>query len=228
MLMKQLSIIIPTMWRHKPFVTFLYQLLNYPAVGEVFLINNDVERTPFQELVEHPKLKIKHFPENITVNPSWNYGVAQTNFEYLLILNDDITFDLTALDTVLNFMQQGRFIVNFPHPNDPYTVTGESRLVKYQPGHKLHHIGCMMFIHRRDYIPIPSGLNFDYGDTWMWDYMLARYNENYLLENIFYDTPMSVTNQTLPNRQNIYLKETELVIGSWNYYISWAVAMLRT
>lgn len=226
--MKQFSVIIPTMWRYAPFTVFLYQLLNHPAVGEVFVINNDIERTPFHELKEHPKLKMKNFPENMTVNPSWNYGVAQTTFDYLLILNDDIVFDLTALDKVLEFLEQGKFIVmNFPHPEDPYTVTGQMRLVKYYTGHKLHHIGCMMFMHRNDYLPIPSGLNYNYGDNWFWDYMIARYNENYLLENIYYDSPKSVTIQTITNRENLFLKETEIVGGMWDYYVSRAAASLQ-
>jgi len=203
------------MWRYKPFVPFLYQLADHWSVGEVIIFNNAIRDTP--PLNPHPKIKLINFPENIKVNPAWNYSVSQSQYENLFILNDDVIFDLGVLGMILEFLQQGRVIMANLAKSDDQSTLGHARLVKYQPGHRVHHMGCMMFIHRDDWYPIPAGLEINYGDSWIWDYMLAKYNENYLLENAFIDTPESVT--TLLDREHIYLRETELVRGMWDYYI---------
>ena len=221
--MKQFSVIIPTMWKYGPFFSFLYKLLEHPTVGEVFIINNNVTNTPL--LSQHSKLRMKNFPDNMMINPAWNYGVAQSNFDHLLILNDDVTFDTNVLYTVSEFLDKGKLLViNRPHPDDPPKDTsGGPKIVKYQPGHKLLHIGCMMFVHRKDWLPVPAGLNLYYGDSWLWDHMLKRYDENYLIEDLSLDTPMNNTTcGTLPDREHQYLKETELVIGFWDHFISQA------
>jgi len=220
--MKQFSVIIPTMWKYTPFFLFLKQILNHPSVGEVIIVNNAFRDTPLIE--NHPKITMLTFPENIKINPAWNYAVAHATYEHLLILNDDVVFDLGVLEGVLNFLEQGKLVmINLPHPDAPYTVTGEARIVKYQPGHRLYHIGCMMFLHRADWYPVPSGLDLYYGDTWLWGYMLEKYNENYLLENAFVDTPTNSTCGTFSDRENTYNRETALYAGMYKFYISQAV-----
>ena len=217
-IMKQFSVIIPTMWRFAPFFKFLYNMLNHPCVGEVILIDNDVMVTPLLE--NHPKLRVFQFPKNIKVNPAWNLGAACAQFEHLLILNDDVLFDLKTLDFVLEFLEPGRLVmINLPHPTNPYVVTGVPRLVQFQPGYQLFHIGCMMYIHRNDWHAIPSGLELFHGDTWIWDYMLAKYNQNYLLENAAVFTPGSVTCNTFTDKEEINSLETQLYLSMSKFYI---------
>ena len=216
------------MWKFTPFFLFLYELLNHPTVGEVIVLNNNANDTP--HLTEHPKLRMMNFVDNTMINPAWNYGVANANFDYLCILNDDVLFDLNQLPVVIDFLEKGKLItINLQPPEKPFDVIGEGRIVKYHLGYKLYHIGCMMFVHRDDWEPIPAGLNLYYGDNWLWDVMLARYNENYLLENIFIETPTNVTCGSLPNmdRHYEYLKETELVSGSLAYFVTRAASIKR-
>ena len=86
------TIIIPTMWRYQPFVKFLTDLLDHELIHEVIIINNDKSKTP--ELPNSSKLRLVDYGGNIYVNPSWNRGVRLSNTENVVIINDDLIFDL--------------------------------------------------------------------------------------------------------------------------------------
>ncbi len=52
-----LSVIIPTMWKFKPFPRYLEQIIGQDCIGEVILIDNDIEARP-KDFFSHPKIKL--------------------------------------------------------------------------------------------------------------------------------------------------------------------------
>lgn len=210
------SIIIPTMWKFKPFTSFLETLVLHPQVGEIILINNLASSTPEAPVLSHPKVKMHTFPQNIFVNPAWNFGVAVSQFDNLCILNDDVIFDPKVLDKVSDLLQPSKmFAVNLPPLGSNTPNLGSVRIRKFQEGQPLFHFGCLMFIHKNDWIPIPAGLNLYYGDNWMWDSMKARYDENYVIEDLFLYTPFNTTGATLPDREYLFQLESLFVERYW-------------
>jgi hypothetical protein len=215
--MNKISIVVATMWRFQPFIDFLKDIVEHPAVGEVIIINNAWKDTPTDSVLQHQKVRLYNFPENIYVNPAWNVGVAISAFDNLCILSDDVIFDLKLLTRIQAQLTQGKiFAVNVPF-DTTVQIKGLIEFKKFHEGMQLYHYGCLIFMHKDDWVPIPSGLNISYGDCWMWDSMKAKYNENYVIEDLFFYTPSGATLAVIPDRDHIYGRETELVKSYWPF-----------
>jgi hypothetical protein len=212
--MNQISIVIPTMWKFAPFINFLKDLLEHPLVGEVIIINNDIGSTPQSEVLKHPKVKLKVFLNNIIVNASWNFGVAIAENEKVCILNDDIIFDLRVFNRVSEFLEPGKFVVTVPESHlvasGGHIVQGHIRIEPYHRGVDMFHFGAMMFICKQDWIDIPAGLDMFYGDYWAFETMLTRFNQNYIVRDVFFWTEIETTSSTFSNKEEIYNKETQI------------------
>lgn len=72
----------------------LENLYNDPAVGEIILIDNsetmEAYSFPFGDNKWFDKLKPVQMDRNMYVNPSWNWGVSKSSFDYIALVNDDI------------------------------------------------------------------------------------------------------------------------------------------
>jgi len=92
---KKFSVVIPTMKRcWNITLRLLENLYNDPAVGEIILIDNsetmEAYSFPFGDNKWIDKLKPVQMDYNMYVNPSWNYGVRKSSFDYIILANDDI------------------------------------------------------------------------------------------------------------------------------------------
>jgi predicted O-methyltransferase YrrM len=193
------SVVVPTMWKFKPFMNFLTTLLNYKLVGEVILIDNDIVKTPedFMWISQNPKLKVVYSGINIGVNPAWNIGVEKAKFPYICLLNDDMIFDLTVLDKLPKFLNDYNTGVIGICPgvkefNQPLFIDGEINITPWQNEHT-YGFGCLMFINKKNYIPIPEDLVIYYGDNFIFDTCLANKKTNYIISNILHYTPYATT-----------------------------------
>jgi hypothetical protein len=202
------------MWKFPPFVSFLKDLVLHPAVGEIIIINNCVNETIASDILSHSKIKILDFKENIFVNPAWNIGVALSSFDNICLLSDDVIFDIKLLDRLTDQLTSGKmFVVNLPDSN---TITrGTIEIKQYVDGDRIFHFGCLMFLHKSNWVPIPAGLNVYYGDSWLWDLIKNTTGENYVINDLFLYTPTNTTGQTIPDIATIYMKESLLVDALW-------------
>lgn len=197
--MSKFSLVIPTMWRYAPFVDFLTHLVKLDLVGEIIIIDNDITKTPKDQILHHPKVKLHRFIKNIFVNPAWNYGVAVSSYDKICIMNDDIIFDLKVFSILEDLLKQGTMYTVCPEYDKSKTVTGDPIIRHFKNDIALFHFGALMFVHKEDWIEIPAGLDISHGDNWIWETMLCRHNQNYVVQNLFYHTPGSVTNSTITN-----------------------------
>jgi glycosyltransferase involved in cell wall biosynthesis len=190
------SVIVPTMWRVPvQFVAFVDALCQHARVGEVIIINNDNTRTP-NNLPVSSKIKMLDYGRNIYVNPAWNVGVAESRFDKLCIVNDDVVFSLEILERLDNLLtpEAGVFglcpgVADFAQP--PVT-TGTIDIVPWT-GQHTYGFGCLMFVHKKSWQSIPPGLDIYYGDNYIFDLQLARNKTNYLITNMIFKSQFAAT-----------------------------------
>ena len=85
--MNKVSVIIPTLWKAKEFTDHLVDVLvDDESVGEIIIIDN----APTDFCYTDEKVYTLKQSENLYVNPSWNLGVEESDYDKFIILNDDI------------------------------------------------------------------------------------------------------------------------------------------
>lgn len=205
------SVIIPTMWRYKPFTKFLWDLVEDPLVGEVVIINNSVENTPNDLILYHDKVRMFNQENNIYVNPAWNLGVEKASYDQLCIANDDIVFDMKLFDRLKYEVtpENGAFgmVCGEPQFNQPLLTDGTLDITKCDtPYNYQTHFGFgqLMFVHKSNWTPIIPGLNIYWGDNYIYDTIYYKLNRNFILSNFLFKTPHSATCTTLGEDLNVH------------------------
>ena len=204
-----LSIVVPAAWGYDPFCNFLEHVVELPVVGEVIIINNNVERTPDHSVLNHPKIKHHKMEKNIFVNPAWNLGVTLAAYDKICFLSDDVAVDLraffegdrfvsketgvlwigTSWNTYRLHMEQ--FDQIKPEKYKELIVKGDARIKKASELPDSCGSGSLFFIHKENWVPIPDQLKVYWGDTWQQDMQSHHRRYNYYLNDCFYYSPWS-------------------------------------
>jgi glycosyltransferase involved in cell wall biosynthesis len=200
------------MWRYKPFVEFLSQLVSCDQVDEIILIDNDTARTPNAQILSHKKIKSYNFGRNIFVNPAWNFGVHVSRNDSVCILNDDVSFDLRLFDRVAAVLSEHTGAIGMcpglPEFNQPPYTNGNIDVVPWQGEHTFG-FGCIMCIHKSWWTDIPDGLAVYYGDQWIFDACMVRGRTPYLITNLEQYSPYASTTSSVATREML---DTESVV----------------
>jgi FkbM family methyltransferase len=207
------SVIVPTMWRvADQFVAFVNQLCEHPAVDEIIIINNDNTKTPSN--LTHNKIKMYDFGRNIYVNPAWNFGVETSKNDRICIVNDDVVFD-TAVFEKLQYQlteKEGVFglypgVADF---NQTPVTTKTIDIFPWIPSNHTYGFGCLMFIHKKSWNPIPAGLDIYYGDNYIFDLQLFKGKTNYLIANMDFSSQFAATTSDRSITGGFLERETEI------------------
>lgn len=206
------SVVIPTMWRYKPFIPFLNDLQKFDLIDHIDIIDNDVDNRPsdihyldkcFAENGS-PKILFYHpldtgDQKNIYVNPAWNLGAKGAKQEKVAILNDDFIFDLRVFYRVDELLNDPKTGVIGTAPGDHPTLTGQPKLttgaidiIPHTDQH-LWGFGYAMFLNKKNWEPIPEDMKVFCGDNWIFDGCKQKGLTNYLITNFLWRTPGSVT-----------------------------------
>jgi glycosyltransferase involved in cell wall biosynthesis len=185
---KQYSIVVPTMWRaNESFLPFLEELVQHNRVGEIIIINNDNRKTPTYDVLTHKKIRMYDFGKNIYVNPAWNFGVETSIYNNICIVNDDLSFDTAIFDKVDQYVIPENGIIGLcpgiAEFNQPQYTDG-SISIKEWSGEHTYGFGCLMFVHKDSWVPIPTGLDIYFGDNYAFDINLRKQKKNYIITNI--------------------------------------------
>lgn len=186
-----ISLVVPTMWRHAPFVEFLEQVCAHPVIQDVIIIDNCVAHRPHNSIFHHDKMRLKEFGRNIHVNPAWNVGVYESTCDHVCIMNDDIKFDIQVFDLVDEFMKPHMGLISLC-ASEP--VQGDIYFEHWQGAH-MFGCGQLMFVHRQQYVDIDPELQVYCGDNWLFDHLHHVTGENYLIRNLTHDTPYACTSR---------------------------------
>lgn len=188
-----ISVIIPTMWKSELIADSLKQLVKHDLVGEIILIDNYEGVTPIKFIDS----KILHIREgkNTYVNPAWNKGVKLARFDKILIMNDDVDTDMSVIDLVYPFITPENGMIGsgttcwkpyYHKDSTPDVVETRWRTVCY---------GCLFFIHKESYTPIPDTMKIWFGDDWLFR---KSGKPNYQIQNWFMGGDASQTVNSLP------------------------------
>ena len=198
------SVVIPSMWRYKPFLTFLEDLCIFDIIDEIIIIDNDPINRPSSLKRDVNLLQSKFGDEvglltrgeNIFVNPAWNWGVEIARHDKICILNDDLIFDLRVFYHVERILSPENNVIGL-HAGDPVhnqipVTDGQINIIPWT-GQNTFGFGQLMFIHKSKWIPIPDQLKMYYGDNWIFDMQLRRQLPIHIITNMLFKTPCAVT-----------------------------------
>lgn len=209
-----ISVIVPTMWRYKPFYQFLEDMLSSPYVGEIFIIDNNPNEKPDLKIFNHPKITMHTFGKNIYVNPAWNYAVSKVKYDKICLYGDDLIFDLKLFHRIYHHISPVRGVYGIsPGVKDTVqtpVTTGEIEIVHSpKPYNFRDHLGfgMLMFMHRDNWIPIIDGLDICWGDNFVYDTQYFMMNQNYLITNLLHHTPYATTTSTIPEAIDMMNRE---------------------
>jgi hypothetical protein len=177
--------IIPTLWKSPRITQLIADLCACEFVGEVIVIDNDPSED--QLLPESGKLSIHLMPENIYVNPSWNYGAERAKYDNLLICNDDINFNPSFLGIYDDSLQHTG-IIGMDFSN--YQLKADHNIHLKPMKDRPYGWGCLMLIHKSKYVPIPSDLLIANGDDW-----LAQHATPFVLHGLSVQSEISTTSR---------------------------------
>lgn len=212
---EKFSIVIPTMWRiNEIFLPFLSELSNHSRVGEIIIIDNDHKRFPDDPCLTHEKIHIHDFGKNIYVNPAWNFGVEQSQYNKICILNDDMYFDTDLFDKIDEYVIPENGVSGLCPGLDEFKqpkYTDGSINIKQWNSEHTYGFGCLMFIHKESWVKIPDGLDIYFGDNFIFDINLKKNKPNYIITNINHNpvfanttSDKSITAGFLEKEQIIY------------------------
>jgi hypothetical protein len=156
-----ISVIIPTLWKSTTTKNLLSDLICVDKIDEIIIINNDSANTPDWKILDDRKITIIDRNQNIYVNPSWNLGVKISKNNSICLLNDDILFDNSIFNLVDDDILSSVGLIGI----DIYNNGGTPRIEQIQEWPFA--FGCMMFVHKNKYRPIPEALKVMWGDTYL-------------------------------------------------------------
>ena len=195
---EKFSVIIPTMWRAMDLTPQLLEdLVNHELVGEVIIVNNQVENTPSLSTLSHPKIVMLNQEGNIKVNPAWNLGAKVAKFDKLCFCNDDIVFDTKLFDRIYDrvtpeYGPHG-IIWGKEEYGQPPTTDGSIEFKEWHPGDVIHCFGQLFFQHRDNWVPIHPDLEMFFGDDWIFHNSLQKGKSPWLIYNIHFTSRNSAT-----------------------------------
>ena len=183
----RLSVVIPTLWKVDFFQSTLEQLQQQQAVGEIIIISN---AEPTKDLSYLSKVKVLQMPTNIGVNPAWNLGAEKASYDDLLILNDDYTFDLRFIDSILSLKDDYGMI----SINQDKQVSKVVDITTRPDG-----FGCAFYINKETYVTIPDDLKVYFGDDWLFQNCLLQGKKIALMPKIKDNGILSISSRSFTN-----------------------------
>lgn len=208
-----LSVVVPTMWKFKPFLDFVAEMVKVPEIGEIIIINNDVTNTPYHKVFNNPKVHLLNQLSNIYVNPAWNLGVEVSQYDKICIANDDVIVDLKLFSLIEKDLTEeiGLAGISPGRPEfDQAPITDGVINFTHWTGQNTFGFGSLFFIHKKNWIRIPDELVVFYGDNWIFDTQIhIKQKPIFLIENCFFHSPWaqttgSVVNEWLGNEGSVY------------------------
>lgn len=204
---KSFTVVIPTMWKYPPIHKFIEDLTKLDVVTQILVIDNDVQArwglggakwrlSSKVDLIGDPNNRWALW-QNIGCNAAWNLGVSQSQNENICIMNDDIIFDIRAFYRAADALSDEKPLLGMSAGDvihgQPPIIDGAIDIMQWKPGMHTHGFGCLFFVRKSWWIPIPEKLWLYYGDNWVFDTTLKRNKPVHLLTNFMYNTPFAVT-----------------------------------
>lgn len=193
------SVIIPTIQKNLNVLHRLITVLQSDdIVGEILVINNGETNLPMDFYID--KVVMFKTKQNLYVNKSWNFGVANSKFDNLLIINDDI-LPVEKLCTIisntglLDMQDTGLAGINTycisqynrenaPDINIPTLNATKFEVRELDTYLNLGDWGSAFFLKKQNYYKIPEDLKIIYGDNYLLYKNLINNKINYEISGL--------------------------------------------
>jgi hypothetical protein len=157
------TVIIPTMWYSDKIERSLIELEECKEVDEIIIIDNNTKLKP---TYLNTITKLKYLPQdsNIFVNPAWNLGVEESKNKYICIANDDIVFNTDIFTFIRSYIHTGIYGMwtgNYYKENIELPYEVEVAIDRNWGW------GCLLFLHKDNWVPIDSRLRIACGDDFL-------------------------------------------------------------
>ena len=205
--MSKVSAIIPTLWRAKEFTDHLVNVLvEDESVGEIIIIDN----APADFFYDNEKVCTLKQPENLYVNPSWNVGIEESDYDKFIILNDDIIIPYNFVSSLEGLLTEDKGVIGIDSKAviaiDGFTdenITFLDRKITLKSIRMRDWgFGIVIAGNKKSYHEIPENIRIWHGD----DYLVQLNNEvtknSYVIDNVPIFTKMSTTSD-LPEFEEI-------------------------
>lgn len=206
-----ISVIIPTLWKCDRLYKTLEELNSHELVGEILLFDNTSNTKKIENLQ-----KVNHILEgkNTYVTAPWNKGAAISKYDKLLILNDDNWMDWSIINILYEYITPDIGIIGMAGDAIDLNENGELKLVPVS--HRHGNFGIAMFIHKNNWIPIPSEMKVWCQDDWLFVKNRDRGKQNYSLTNFKIHGLISMTNNFLNDNIEIQkIRENDLKLKDY-------------
>ena len=205
--MNKVSAIIPTLWKAKEFTDHLVDVLvEDESVGEIIIIDN----APTDFCYSDEKVCTLKQPENLYVNPSWNVGIEESDYDKFIILNDDIIIPYNFVSSLEGLLTEDKGVIGIDSKAviaiDGFTnenITFLDRKITLKSIRMRDWgFGIVIAGNKKSYHEIPENIRIWHGD----DYLVQLNNEvtknSYVIDNVPIFTKMSTTSD-LPEFEEI-------------------------
>ena len=150
---------------------------------------------------DNKKVVILQQEENLYVNPSWNLGVEESDYDKFIIFNDDIIIPYSFIFQLEEWITEDIGLIGLDSASiikvtqfDTENITLLDRKIELQRAIKRNWgFGMAIAGHKKSYYKIPENIRIWYGD----DYLFQMNNEggkiNYVIDDIPIFTKISAT-----------------------------------
>ena len=196
--MTKVSAIIPTLWKAKEFLDHLVDvLIEDESVGEIIIIDN----APADFSYDNEKIFILRQEENLYVNPSWNLGIEESEYDKFIILNDDIIIPYNFISQLQYLLTEDKGVVGIDKKSvikeDSFkdeSVTFLDRKIALNPlNDRTWGFGIVIAGHKKSYYKVPENIRIWYGDDYLVNMNIDAGKINYVIDDLPIFTKMSTT-----------------------------------
>jgi hypothetical protein len=200
-----LSVITPTMWYYPPFINLLEKVLDLDCVGEVIIINNNMDLTPQSNILKHKKIVMHNSIKNLYVNPSWNLGAKLANYEHLCFLSDDVDVNIDIFEKTDEFLKDDGVgmvatLVEEEESLEVYKRLYLDNTITFTSCREQDNslrappigIGVIFFMKKTDFEPVTEEIKIFHGEVIHWNRLYKNKN-NYMITNCYVYTPHHVS-----------------------------------
>lgn len=171
------------MWRGKGFPDYLTRLSQIRIIQQVIIIDNNKEMRPRIDSQDPGKIQILEMDSNIFVSPAWNLGVSCSKGEVICLLNDDCPVKEHAFALAYALIMQDKDNIGIIGL-DWHNQTGNLTISKVNQMQG-HGFGSCMFLHHKNYVPIPNDMLIWYGGNVIFYTQLFAGKSNFALTGFF-------------------------------------------
>ena len=196
--MNEVSAIIPTLWKAKEFTDHLVDVLvEDESVGEIIIIDN----APTDFCYTDEKVCTLKQSENLYVNPSWNLGIEESDYDKFIILNDDIIIPYNFVYELESLLTEDKGIVGIDYKAviatdgfmDENITFLDRKITLKSIRMRDWGFGIVIAGHKESYHKIPENIRIWYGDDYLVQLNNERIKTSYVVDNIPIFTKISAT-----------------------------------